>query len=136
MMVVFLGGTCNGSEWRDKLIPMLKMDYYNPVVEDWTSEQRLEELKQRDKCDICVYVITPRMLGCYSIAEVIDDSNKRPEKTVLCILDIDYSVDMKRYKDYQERFLLAVSDMVTRNGGVVFYNLESLANYLNSKYLS
>lgn len=30
-------------------------------------------------------MITPRMTGVYSIAEVIDDSNKRPEKTIFCI---------------------------------------------------
>lgn len=29
---VFLGGTCNGSIWREKLIPLLKIDYFNPVV--------------------------------------------------------------------------------------------------------
>ena len=34
MKKVFLGGTCNGSDWRKKLIPKLKIDYFNPVVED------------------------------------------------------------------------------------------------------
>lgn len=37
-MKVFLGGTCNESTWREKLIPMLKIDYFNPVVKDWKSE--------------------------------------------------------------------------------------------------
>ena len=37
-MKVFLGGTCNNSKWRDKLIPMLNIDYFNPVVDDWTEE--------------------------------------------------------------------------------------------------
>ena len=35
---VFLGGTCNNSTWREELIPQLKIDYYNPVVKDWTLE--------------------------------------------------------------------------------------------------
>ena len=26
-MKVFLGGTCNGSTWREKVIPNLKIDY-------------------------------------------------------------------------------------------------------------
>jgi hypothetical protein len=34
----FLGGTCNNSQWREALIPMLKIDYFNPVVKDWTPE--------------------------------------------------------------------------------------------------
>jgi GH15 family glucan-1,4-alpha-glucosidase len=48
-----------------------------------------EELRQRETCDICLYVITPKMTGVYSIAEVIDDSNKRPNKTVLVRLRTD-----------------------------------------------
>ena len=39
-----------------------------------------EEIKQRAECDFCLYVITPKMTGVYSIAEVVDDSNKRPEQ--------------------------------------------------------
>lgn len=31
---VFLGDTCNGSTWRNKLIPLLEIEYFNPVVED------------------------------------------------------------------------------------------------------
>jgi len=30
----FLGGTCNGSLWREELIKMLTVDYFNPVVDD------------------------------------------------------------------------------------------------------
>lgn len=86
---VFLGGTCNDSKWRDYLIPMLDINYFNPVVDDWNEECHLKELKQREICDYCLYTITPRMLGVYSIAEVIDDSNKRPDKTILCVLKED-----------------------------------------------
>lgn len=35
---IFLGGTCNESTWRDRVIKKLKIDYFNPVVEDWTPE--------------------------------------------------------------------------------------------------
>lgn len=38
---------------------------------------------------------TPKMTGTYSIAEVIDDSNKRPDKTVFCILEFD---DIDRFR--------------------------------------
>ena len=84
---VFLGGTCAESTWREELIPLLKINYFNPVVEDWTPECMEEELRQRDTCDYCLYVITPRMLGVYSIAEVIDDSNKRPKKTIFAVIE-------------------------------------------------
>lgn len=39
-MKVFLGGTCAGYDWRSKLIPLLKCDYFNPVVKNWTEERR------------------------------------------------------------------------------------------------
>jgi hypothetical protein len=29
---VYLGGTCNNSKWREKLIPLLKVKYFNPVI--------------------------------------------------------------------------------------------------------
>jgi len=96
----FLGGTCNESLWREELIPQLKINYFNPVVKDWTPECMEEEIKQRQECDFCLYVITPRMTGVYSIAEVIDDSNKRPEKTVFCFLskDEDRNFDLGQIK--------------------------------------
>ena len=88
-MKVFLGGTCNNSIWRDVLIPLLTdngINYFNPVVDDWTEDCYTEELRQRKLCDFCLYVITSDMTGVYSVAEVIDDSNKRPEKTIFCYL--------------------------------------------------
>src|SRR6056297_2348399 len=86
---VFLGGTCADSTWRDDLIKKLDIDYFDPVVDDWTEEVQKEEIKQRETCDFCLYVLTPRMKGVYSIAEVVDDSNKRPEKTIFCYLKED-----------------------------------------------
>lgn len=142
---VFLGGTCNESTWRDKLIPMLNIDYFNPVVDDWTEECYQEELKQREMCDYCLYVITPRMTGVYSIAEVVDDSNKRPNKTVFCVLTEDRNpicdftelpLPKLTFNEAQMKSLDKVGVMVERNGGKYFKSLEDVANYLNlEKYL-
>jgi hypothetical protein len=41
---VFLGGTCAESKWREKLIPMLDIGYFNPVAPDWTEECYQREL--------------------------------------------------------------------------------------------
>ena len=134
MKKVFLGGTCNESRWRDVLIPLLKIDYFNPVVDDWTEDCYLEEIYQRKVCDFCLYVITPRMKGVYSIAEVIDDSNKRPDKTIFCILetDIDYGGFKITFDESQMRSLNKVAKMVERNGGACFNNLRDVAIYLNN----
>lgn len=136
MKKVFLGGTCNESTWREKLIKKLKIDYFNPVVEDWTEECYKEELRQREICDYCLYVITPLMTGVYSIAEVVDDSNKKPSKTVFCFLDKDWNgmyLEDAYYTTGQIKSLDAVGRMVERNGGKYFRNLDDVANYLNGK---
>lgn len=125
---VFLGGTCNNSTWRDKLIPLLKIDYFNPVVDDWTPECQDEEIRQRELCDYCLYTITPKMTGVYSIAEVVDDSNKRPEKTILCVLDED---DENIFSETQIKSLKQVKEMVKNNGANVFDSLEDIASFLN-----
>lgn len=132
-MKVFLGGTCNGSKWRDLLIKDLKIDYFNPVVENWTPECQSEEIRQRETCDIVLYVITPRMTGVYSIAEVVDDSNKRPEKTVFCILKNDFP--QKTFDEIQWKSLNAVAEMVKSNGADIFINekLKAIAEYLNER---
>jgi hypothetical protein len=59
---VFLGGTCNGSTWRDKFIPLLNIDYFNPVVPTWDESAKQEELFQRRTCSALLYVITPKMV--------------------------------------------------------------------------
>lgn len=127
---VFLGGTCNGSTWRDELIPELSIDYFNPVVEGWTNECYEEELHQRAMCDVLLYTITPKMEGVYSIAEVVDGSNKRPERTILFIKPTD---DTYAFSQAQLKSLKALSKMVENNGARVFRDKEELIRYLNYK---
>lgn len=130
MIKVFLGGTCNESKWREILISMLKIDYFNPVVEDWTPECMEEELRQRKECDYVLYFITPKMTGVYSIAEVIDDSNKQPEKTIFSLSYDDFD---KSFTEGQIKSLKAVGDMVARNGGKFLDDIGKVADYLNAK---
>ena len=127
-MRVFLGGTCNDSTWRDTLMPMLDevgIDYFNPVVDDWTPECMAEEVRQRQSCDVCLYVITSEMTGVYAIAEAVDDSNKQPHKTIFCFLEPDFSMG-------QIRSLGQVAAMVARNGGHACNTLGAIVRLLNS----
>ena len=130
---VFLGGTCNGSAWRHELVPMLTIDYFNPVVSDWNEEAQREEIKQRELCDYVLYTITPRMTGVYSIAEAVDDSNKRPEKTIFCLLnkDVDDAFQDIMFDKRALKSLESVAVMIQDNGGKVFRTLETVAQYLN-----
>ena len=125
---VFLGGTCNGSTWRDDMIKMLTIDYFNPVVENWTEACMDQEIWEREHCDVVLYAVTPKMTGVYSIAEVVDDSNKQPGKTVLILLQKDID---KVFDKGQWRSLKAVAQMVERNGGAIFYSLKEAALAIN-----
>lgn len=129
-MKVFLGGTCNSSTWRGIIKPKLRVAYFGPVVDEWTEKCVAEELRQRDVCDYCLYLITPDISGVYSIAEVIDDSNKRPEKTIFCFT-AECSSQLFTYT--QERSLQQVGKMVTDNGGVFLISLADVIQYLNKK---
>ena len=132
-MKVFLGGTCNESTWRDRIITMFDIEYFNPVVSDWTPACMAEEVRQRESCDICLYVITPRMTGVYSIAEVVDDSNKRPEKTVFVRLRED---EDEWFEDGPWKHLGAVAQMVEENGAAVCATLRDAADYMNARAYS
>ncbi len=129
-MKVFLGGTCNGSTWREKLIPNLKIDYFNPLVSDWNKEAQLNEITEKNRSDFLLFVITPLMTGCYAIAEVVDASNKKPKKTILCVLD----EDGKKWTTSQRDSLSAVEDLVYSNGAYVFNTLEDTTSFLNQYY--
>lgn len=140
---VFLGGTCNESTWRDELIEMLdpeKVEWFNPVVDDWTEECMEREIQERETCDFCLYVITPHMTGTYSIAEVVDDSNKRPEKTIFCVLRIGecysdpnnkFNTISKKFDEGQMKSLNRVMNIVKENGGKIATDLQHVANWLN-----
>ena len=85
------------------------------------------------------------MKGVYSIAEVVDDSNKRPEKTIFCLLEYDLSdykmkieggKKVRRYVEMfdagQLRSLDRVGIMVEKNGGKYFRELRDVAEFLNN----
>jgi len=129
MKKVFLGGTCNGSLWRDELIKDLKIDYFQPEGVDWTPAMMEEEIKQRAECDFCLYVITPKMTGVYSIAEVTDDSNKRPEKTIFCYLPSDGE---QTFSTAQIKSLEQTGKMIKKNGAQFFKTFAEVSDYLNN----
>lgn len=127
---IFLGGTCNNSKWREELIPLLTINYFNPVVENWTPECQAAEIEAREDSDFVLYVITPKMTGVYSIAEVVDDSNKRPSKTIFCVLPEDEDAI---FETHQIKALNATSRLVLWNGAKVFYSLREVADFVNNE---
>lgn len=130
-MKVFLGGTCSGYKWRDKLIPLLKCDYYNPIVKNWSESDRLREVNERKTSDFVLYTITNGIKGVYSIAEVVDDSNKRPEKTIF--LNLYQEKENDRLTKQMSHSLKAVENLLSNNGVKIFNSIDDVANYLNER---
>ncbi len=111
---VFLGGTCNDSLWRECMIDFLEIDFFNPVVEDWTPEcQKNEMLEKEHKCNVHLYVITKLMTGVFSIAEVMDSVHTRGKRTIFHV--IPEGIDER-----QLRSLQAVVDLVNLRGGIAY----------------
>ena len=131
-MKVFLGGTCAGWKWRNKLQPLLKCNYYNPIVANWSEAGRQREVHERETSDFVLYGITNGIKGVYSIAEVVDDSNKRPEKTIfLNLYRVNGSVDSVQ----MSHSLQAVENLLKENGVKVFSGenaITEVAEFLNS----
>lgn len=129
-MKVFLGGTCSGWRWRDELQPLLECDYYNPIVRNWTEEDRLREVHERETSDFVLYGITNGIKGVYSIAEVVDDSNKRPEKTIFLNL---YEEDERHFTKQMAHSLDATERLLESNGVRCFRDIKNVADFLNSQ---
>lgn len=131
MKKVFLGGTCNESTWRDEIIPKLEIDYFNPVVEDWTPECQAEEERQKNEvCDIHLYVITPRMTGVFSIAEAVESAMNRHEDCIFCYLEEDGD---SSFTKGQKMSLNAVGNLVSKYGAIWCKSLGDVVKKLNSK---
>lgn len=69
------------------------------------------------------------MTGVYSIAEVVDDSNKRPDKTIFAIIEEEDTQQL--FTLNQKKSLDQVGKMVESNGGKWLKSLEEVANFLN-----
>lgn len=133
-MKVFLGGTCAGWKWRDELQPLLKCDYYNPIVKNWSETDRLREVYERETSDFVLYGITNGIKGVYSIAELVDDANKRPEKTIFVNLYKAWSRSSESKQ--MAHSLKAVENLVKEHGVKVFSGenaLQDAADFLNRK---
>lgn len=125
---IFLGGTCAGTTWREDLIKVLQVPYFNPVVEDWTPEcQDRENLQKNYKCNVHLYVITSAMKGVYSIAEMVQSSITKGKITIVQVIPEGFSAT-------QLRHLGATLALVRGNSGICYIDadLNRTARILNN----
>jgi hypothetical protein len=67
------------------------------------------------------------MTGVYSTAEAVEDSIKRPNKTLFCFLT---EANGKQFDKPQIKSLQATSELIQRNGARIFQSLEGVAAWL------
>ncbi len=126
---VFLGGTTNDSDWRDKLIPKLKIDYFNPVVDNWDDKSKKKEEYKKRTCEYLLYTITPKMKGVFSVYEVTNDAIERPEKTLFLFLKKDGD---EKFDKEQLNSLETLGRRLRRKGVKWFESLSEVAEFLNN----
>ena len=127
-MKVFLDGTENGSAWRQDLISQLKIEYFDPSGKERSRRTIREEETQKAEADYCLYVITPLMDDFENISELVDDSNKFPDRTIFCYLDREGD---KEFNKHQIKSLKAVGKMVEGNGAKWLPDLAAVVQYLH-----
>jgi len=119
-LTLFLGGTVNNSSWRNDIIPLLEhenLNYFNPVVEDWNESCiEKEDLVKNAENTVELYVITSDMKGVYSIAEMVDSSNKKPSKTIVYI-------DKSNFDEAMLKSLEATLKIVKENKAMIATSL-------------
>lgn len=126
---VFLGGTCNNSTWRDGLIPLLTVDYFNPVVDNWDEEAKAQEDHEKNvACDVHLYVITKEMEGAYSIAEAVDSAH-RGILTLFCVLPEGFS--KAHIKSFNAIIDLLNENTPSGSGFIIEGGVQEIATILN-----
>ena len=124
MKKVFLGGTCNESTWRNELIPLLEKEgteYFNPVVDDWTPECQEEEYRQKEICDVHLYLITKKMKGVFSIAEAVASCQDAGKLTLFVFANFDGEFD-----EGERRSLDAVGNLIVKLGGAYHTGINTI----------
>lgn len=130
MAKVFLGGAIDRSNWRKYVIERINMDYYNPDIEKWSYEVYRKEWQEKNACDVLLFVISPKAKGIFPIAELVDHSNKQPEKTVFCLIKEE---DGETFTNHQFKSLEAIGRMIEQNKAKWFNSLDETIEYLNKK---
>lgn len=130
---VFLGGTCNDSTWRGKLIPLLNtsVEVFNPVVENWSLETQQTEEHEKRAALLNLYVLTPKQTGFYSFSELAVSAMKDPEHTVVTVLNDDEGVE---WDEKQKASIDAVEKLLKDEANItVLHSLDETARVINEK---
>ena len=115
-------------EWKDttKNLPECKdIELFNPVVEEWTEECKINEDRVKNEAIINLFVITPSMKGPFSIAEAVECANNCPGKTIFAIYDKNNAFDPKINNSFN-----SIGKVVESHDGVYINSTDSMHNII------
>lgn len=81
--------------------------------------------------DYYLYIIAPGMKGIMPVVRLVDDSNKKPVKTIFCFVDREKDDEFSKH---QLKSLKAIAEIVKRNGGTWIESIEGVIAFLNAKF--
>lgn len=117
---IYLGGV-SLPIWRDRITNLLVIDYSDDIG--------------LDDFDYYLYVIMPTDNIEYTIAELIDSSNKRPEKTLFVWYKHTDLFNLKNTLYFNTKSMRAIEKvkaLACKNGAKYFDTVESVAYNVNT----
>lgn len=127
MTGIFLGGTIAGPDYRELLIPLLKVPYFNPVVYNWTEADAVRENIAKQAAAINVFVITPAAIGMYSVAEMTELAITSDKPLYVMFMEVEgYS-----WNEHQVKSNTQIKKLLSKYNVLLFEDLPLLANALN-----
>jgi len=133
--LIFLGGTCNQSTWRDQLTAPNGFEFFNPQLPagvEWEKHHQDAEEAAKKNAAIQVYVITPEMTGVFSIAELVAMAITDREHLVVGIIG-EFEPFMQKSMDATARLVQAQGKYVCRDIDDVQGELNLLCLHLENK---
>jgi len=132
---VGLFGTCNDSNWRNELIPQLKVPFFNPVITDgsWNESCRQVEEQAKSRAHILLYVITPEMIGIYSIAELVISACKSTRSTDIVVVFLE-KYGSKEFTNEQSKSIAATKALLRQTTtAIILESLQVTADFINKR---
>ncbi|QBJ02940.1 putative nucleoside 2-deoxyribosyltransferase [Pseudomonas phage Psa21] len=127
MSEVFLGGTCAGPDYRELLIPLLKVPYFNPVMADWKPEDAAREDRAKEEASANVFVITPAAIGMYSVAELTELAIVSDKPLFVMFMEVEgYQWNEHQLKSNQQ-----IKKLLSKYNSLVFEDLMQMAEAIN-----
>lgn len=127
MSKLFLGGTCAGPDYRELLIPLLTVPYFNPVVANWTEADAVRENQEKASALANVFVITPAAIGSYSIAELTELAITSDKPLFVMFME----VEGYQWNEHQLKSNTQIKKLLSKYNTLIFEDLESLAKSAN-----